>query len=86
VPLALELRLSVEDSPNSGGVTIDAIRYCKTARERGEKGVLIPISAYTMKHPPVQMDEKEARRLIEEFLYEGEGEEIKDEIVIRRMA
>jgi myo-inositol-1-phosphate synthase len=86
VPLTLELRLSVEDSPNSGGVTIDAIRYCKTARERGEKGVLIPISAYTMKHPPVQMDEKESRRLIEEFLYEGEVGEIKDEIVIRRMA
>jgi myo-inositol-1-phosphate synthase len=72
VPLTLELRLSVEDSPNSGGVTIDAIRYCKIARDRGEKGVLIPISAYTMKHPPVQMDEKDARRLIEEFLFEGE--------------
>lgn len=89
VPLTIELRLSVEDSPNSGGVTIDAIRYCKIARERGEKGVLISISAYTMKHPPIQMDEKEARRLIEEFLVEGEvkvGEEIEEEVFTTRMA
>jgi len=71
VPLHLEVRLSVEDSPNSGGVTIDAIRYCKIARERGERGILIPISAYTMKHPPVQLDEKEARRMIEEYLNGG---------------
>ncbi len=71
VPLHLEVRLSVEDSPNSGGVTIDAIRYCKIARERGERGILIPISAYTMKHPPVQLDEKEARRMIEEYLAGG---------------
>jgi myo-inositol-1-phosphate synthase len=85
VPLTLELRLSVEDSPNSGGVTIDAIRYCKIARERGDKGVLIPISAYTMKHPPVQMEEKEARALIEEFLYEGKVAEMKKEMLIRRM-
>lgn len=82
VPLTLELRLSVEDSPNSGGVTIDAIRYCKIARERGEKGGLIPISAYTMKHPPVQMDEREARRLIEEFLFDGQvGQNITKEIL-----
>jgi len=89
VPLTLELRLSVEDSPNSGGVTIDAIRYCKIARDRGEKGVLIPISAYTMKHPPVQMDEKDARRLIEEFLFEGEigmAKEPKEEKVTSLMA
>jgi len=89
VPLSIELRLSVEDSPNSGGMTIDAIRYCKIARERGEKGVLIPISAYSMKHPPIQMDEKEARMLIEEFLLEGEmkvGEEIKEGTLVTRVA
>lgn len=86
VPLTLELRLSVEDSPNSGGVTIDAIRYCKIARERGAKGVLLPISAYTMKHPPVQMSEHESRRLIEEFLFDGEAGEIKKELFIRRTA
>ncbi len=86
VPLTLELRLSVEDSPNSGGVTIDAIRYCKIARGRGEKGVLIPISAYSMKHPPIQMDEKDARRLIEEFLFEGQvAQNIKEEIFVTQM-
>jgi len=67
-------------------VTIDAIRYCKIARERGAKGVLLPISAYTMKHPPVQMDEHESRRLIEEFLFDGEAGEIKKELFIRRTA
>ncbi|MFH2012211.1 MAG: inositol-3-phosphate synthase [Pseudomonadota bacterium] len=70
VPLHLEMRLSVEDSPNSGGVTIDAIRYCKIARERGDKGVLIPISAYTMKHPPKQIADLEARELIEKYIIE----------------
>jgi len=86
VPLSLELRLSVEDSPNSGGVTIDAIRYCKIARERGAKGALLPISAYTMKHPPVQMDEHESRRLIEEFLFDGEAGEIRKDLFMRRTA
>jgi len=68
VPMNLELRLSVEDSPNSAGVTIDAIRYLKLARDRGEKGVLKAISAYCMKHPPVQMAEHEARAEIENFI------------------
>jgi myo-inositol-1-phosphate synthase len=68
VPLELELRLSVEDSPNSGGVTIDAIRYCKIARDRRHAGVLIPMAAYAMKHPPVQMAEGEARAQIENYI------------------
>jgi myo-inositol-1-phosphate synthase len=68
VPFELEARLSVQDSPNSAGVAIDAIRYCRLARDRGEKGVLLPVSAYFMKHPPVQMEEGDARRLIEEYL------------------
>lgn len=68
VPLTLELRLSVEDSPNSGGVTIDAIRCCKIARDRGIGGPLYSISAYTMKHPPRQYPDEEARRMVEEFL------------------
>ncbi len=68
VPLTLELRLSVEDSPNSAGVAIDVIRYCRLARDRGESGALLPISAYCMKHPPQQMNETEARALIEEFI------------------
>lgn len=71
VPLNLELRLSVEDSPNSGGVSIDAIRCCKLARERGLAGALLPASAYLMKHPPRQMPDHEARQLLEEFIAAG---------------
>ncbi len=67
-PLMIDVRLSVQDSPNSGGVVIDAIRYCKLARDRGLAGPLLEISAYTMKHPPVQMRDDEARRKIEVFL------------------
>jgi myo-inositol-1-phosphate synthase len=67
-PLELEARLSVQDSPNSAGVAIDAIRFCRLARDRGEKGILLPVSAYFMKHPPVQMEEGEARKLLEKYL------------------
>lgn len=73
IPFELELRLSVQDSPNSAGVAIDAIRYCKIALDRGEAGALKPISAYCMKHPPVQMEDGEARRLIEEYLADGKA-------------
>jgi len=68
IPFELEARLSVQDSPNSAGVTIDAIRYCKLARDRGDAGALLPISAYCMKHPPVQMVDQDARRLVEEYI------------------
>jgi myo-inositol-1-phosphate synthase len=68
VPMNLELRLSVEDSPNSAGTAIDAIRLIKIARDRKIGGPLLPASAYLMKHPPVQMDDRESRRLIDEFL------------------
>lgn len=68
VPIELELRLAVEDSPNSAGVAIDAIRCCQLARERGIAGPLTSISAYTMKHPPQQMPDAEARRLVERFI------------------
>lgn len=68
VPITLELKLSVEDSPNSAGVAIDAIRYCKLARDREDKGPLYPMCAYSMKHPPKQMREEEARKLIEEYI------------------
>jgi len=67
-PIELELRLSVQDSPNSAGIVIDVLRYVKLARERGLAGPLLPISAYTMKHPPVQMTDGEAAALIEAFL------------------
>jgi len=68
VPMDLELRLSVEDSPNSAGIVIDAIRCCKLALERGKGGVLRSPSAYYMKHPPWQYTDDEAHRLIEDFI------------------
>jgi myo-inositol-1-phosphate synthase len=73
VPLNLELRLSVEDSPNSGGMTIDAIRCCQIARERGIGGSLLSISAYAMKHPLVQIPDSQAKTMVEEFI-EGRRE------------
>ena len=68
VPLHVEIRLSVEDSPNSAGVVIDAVRCCKLARDRDTGGVLISPSAYFMKHPIIQMSDEEAREKVEEFI------------------
>ena len=68
VPMNLELRLSVEDSPNSGGIVIDAIRCCKMALDRGKGGVLYAPSAYFMKHPPQQYTDDEAYRMTEAFI------------------
>jgi len=73
VPLSLELRLSVEDSPNSGGMTIDAIRCCQIARDRRIGGPLLSISAYAMKHPLVQIPDNQAKAMVEEFI-EGKRE------------
>lgn len=72
-PIEFEARLSVQDSPNSAGIVIDVIRYVRIARERGLAGPLLPISAYTMKHPPVQMRDVDAAGQIEEFLRKGPG-------------
>ena len=71
VPMNLELRLSVEDSPNSAGVAIDAIRCAKIALERGIAGPLEGASAFTMKHPPRQMRDTEARDALEVFISEA---------------
>jgi len=68
VPLNIELRLSVEDSPNSAGVAIDAIRCVKLALDRGVAGPLTSISSYTMKHPTVQFPDGEARAKTEDFI------------------
>ncbi len=73
VPMNLELRLSVEDSPNSAGVVIDAIRVAQLARERGVGGALLGPSAYFMKHPPRQLPDPVARELVERFIA-GEDE------------
>ena len=68
IPMNIELRLSVEDSPNSAGVAIDSIRCCKLALERGEGGVLYGPSAYFKKHPPKQYSDEDAHRLTQEFI------------------
>jgi myo-inositol-1-phosphate synthase len=73
VPMNLEIRLSVEDSPNSAGVAIDAIRCCKLALKRGIGGILFSPSSYFNKHPPKQYPDDEAFRLTEEFI-EGKRE------------
>ncbi len=75
VPMNLELRLSVEDSPNSAGVAIDAIRCAKLARDRGIGGPLEAISAVAMKSPPVQMRDVDAARQIDAFLEKSTGDE-----------
>jgi myo-inositol-1-phosphate synthase len=68
LPMNIELRLSVEDSPNSAGVGIDAIRCCKLALERGAGGPLYSPSAYFMKHPPRQFTDDQAQQMTEEFI------------------
>jgi myo-inositol-1-phosphate synthase len=68
VPVRVELKLEVWDSPNSAGVAIDAIRCCKTALDRGIGGALYGPSAYFMKSPPVQYSDAEAREMLEEFI------------------
>jgi myo-inositol-1-phosphate synthase len=73
VPIELEARLSVEDSPNSAGVAIDAIRCARLALDRGVGGELTSISAYTMKHPAQQYPDTVARQMVEEFI-KGERE------------
>jgi myo-inositol-1-phosphate synthase len=68
VPMNLELRLSVEDSPNSAGVAIDLIRCAKVARDRGLGGPIHPAAAYFCKHPPEQMPDDEAFDALEAFI------------------
>jgi len=72
-PIKLEAKLEVEDSPNSAGVLIDAIRCCKLAMDRRVGGVLTSASAYLMKHPPQQFEDEVARSMLEEFI-EGKRE------------
>jgi myo-inositol-1-phosphate synthase len=67
VPLNVELKLEVWDSPNSAGVIIDALRCAKLARDRGIGGPLIGPSAYFMKSPPVQYHDEDAHRMVEDF-------------------
>jgi myo-inositol-1-phosphate synthase len=68
VPLNVELKLEVHDSPNSAGIVIDAVRCIKLALDRGIGGSLEGPSSYFMKSPPVQYSDSEARRLVEDFI------------------
>jgi len=68
VPLNVELKLEVWDSPNSAGVIIDAARCCKLALDRGLRGAILAPSAYFMKSPPLQMTDDEAHRAVESFI------------------
>ncbi|MFQ5862634.1 MAG: inositol-3-phosphate synthase [Candidatus Brocadiales bacterium] len=67
VPMSLELRLSVEDSPNSAGVIVDAIRAAKVALDRSLSGPIIQASAYLFKSPVKQFDDSEAREMLKMF-------------------
>ena len=71
VPLNLELKLEVWDSPNSAGVVIDAVRCAKLGLDRGHKGPLIAPSSYFMKSPPKQFHDDQARDMVEAFIAEG---------------
>jgi myo-inositol-1-phosphate synthase len=73
VPLTLELKLEVWDSPNSAGVVIDAVRCAKLAQDRGVGGPLIGPSAYFMKSPPVQFTDDMAREMVERFIVSADG-------------
>jgi len=74
VPLNIELKMEVWDSPNSAGVVIDAIRCCKLAMDRGLSGTIVGPSAYFMKSPPIQYSDEEARVKTEAFIA-GQGQE-----------
>jgi len=71
VPLNLEVKLEVWDSPNSAGVVIDAIRCCKLALDRGAGGALVAPSVYFMKSPPQQFTDDQARLMVEKFIAKG---------------
>lgn len=75
VPMNLELRLSVEDSPNSAGVAIDMIRCAKVALDRNLAGPIAAPSSFFCKHPPVQYTDEVAHRLTEAFIA-GDGVEV----------
>jgi myo-inositol-1-phosphate synthase len=68
VPLNIDLKLEVWDSPNSAGIIIDAIRACKIAMDRGVGGPLLSASSYFMKSPPVQYSDGQARDAVEGFI------------------
>jgi len=73
VPLNLDMKLEVWDSPNSAGVVIDAVRCCKLALDRGLSGTIVGPASYFMKSPPIQFGDEECRQRTEAFIA-GEGQ------------
>jgi myo-inositol-1-phosphate synthase len=73
VPMTIELKLEVWDSPNSAGIVIDAIRCIRLARDRGQGGPVIGPSAFFMKSPPVQFSDEAAREMVKEFILGNGG-------------
>ena len=69
VPLNLEYKLEVWDSPNSAGIIIDALRAAKIAKDRGIGGPILSASSYFMKSPPEQYDDATARDAVEKFIH-----------------
>jgi myo-inositol-1-phosphate synthase len=80
VPLNLEMKLEVWDSPNSAGVVIDAIRCCKLGLDRKLSGTLVAPAAYFMKSPPIQTTDDEARRGVEDFIVGKNNETLPAQI------
>ncbi|MGB1093037.1 MAG: inositol-3-phosphate synthase, partial [Oceanobacter sp.] len=76
-PIELEMRLSVQDSPNSAGIVVDAIRCAALARRRGLAGPIKGVSAWLMKSPPEQMADEEAKKAMKDFIVANEPVELK---------
>ena len=73
VPLNMEFKMEVWDSPNSAGIVIDALRCCKLGMDRGLSGALMGPAAYFMKSPPVQFADNDARDMVEAFIHGDEA-------------
>ena len=89
VPLSLEYKLQVWDSPNSAGIVIDAVRAAKIALDRHLAGPVLAPSSYFMKSPAVQHEDGEARRLVEEFIkgeVEGTEEQLDADVAAAKAA
>ena len=84
VPLNMELRLEVWDSPNSAGVIIDSVRCAKIGLDRGLSGALVAPSSYFKKTPPVQFTDDVARRKVEAFIAGGENETLPVSVPVRK--
>lgn len=81
VPMSVDLKLEVWDSPNSAGIVIDAVRCLKLALDAGVGGPLLGPSAYFMKSPPVQHSDETARQMVEEFIHSvGSPAELSNEL------